>query len=73
VYRCAENKWVEVDIASPKVTYVQGGKTYTRTYADAGPDTVILYDPRHKVLFRYGAANTVHLMRYDDATVKTVP
>jgi len=65
VYRCAENKWVQVDIAAPMI----GGKPINRGKG-ASADTVILYDPRHKVLFHFDVGNTVHLMRYDDKSVK---
>jgi hypothetical protein len=36
------------------------------------PDTVIRYDPVHRVLFHFDVGNTVHLMRYDDTSVKVV-
>jgi hypothetical protein len=72
VYRCDDNVWVKVQIASPVITYTHRGKTHQKAQPDAGEDTVILYDPRHKVLFRYGVGNTVHVMRYDDETVKTI-
>jgi hypothetical protein len=73
VYRCAENKWVQVDIAPPVIRYTRGGKEHVRQDVYAGEDTVIRYDPIHKVLFHYGVGNTAHLMRYDDKTVKVKP
>jgi len=73
VYRCAENKWVRVDIASPVVRSTDGrGRKHSRVQPDAGEDTVIKYDPVHKIIFRYGLGNTVHLMRYDDKSVKVI-
>lgn len=68
VYRCAENQWAQVDIASPKLTVTYNGKKQVKTLNDSGPDTVILYDPRHQVLFRYGHGDRVHLLHYDDKT-----
>jgi hypothetical protein len=67
VYRCAQNRWVKVDIAVPKIK----GKPVNRGRG-SGPDTVVLYDPVHKVLFHYDVGNTVHLMRYDDKSVKVL-
>lgn len=73
VYRCAENKWVRVDIASPVIRGTDHrGRKYAKTQMDAGEDTVLKYDPNHKIIFRYGVSSTVHLMRYDDKSVKVI-
>jgi hypothetical protein len=36
----------------------------------SGPDTTMVYDPVHKVLFHFDVGNTVNLMRYDDKSVE---
>jgi hypothetical protein len=67
VYRCANKEWIKADIAAPRIKSkpINRGK-------GSSPDTVIVYDPRHKVLFHFDVGNTVHLMRYDDKTVKVL-
>ena len=64
VYRCAQNKWIKVDIAPP----MSGGKPIQR---GAGKSSAaIVYDPVHKVLFYFSIGAPVNLMRYDDKSVK---
>jgi hypothetical protein len=73
VYRCAQNKWFRINIASPVVRWTdKRGRKHAKVQPDAGEDTVIKYDPVHKIIFRYGLGNTVHLMRYDDKSVKVI-
>ena len=73
VYRSAENRWVQVDIPAPVMRWTdRRGKKHKRNMAYAGADTVIRYDPVHKVIFHYDRPNVTHLMLYDDKTVKVI-
>jgi len=70
VYRCAENKWIRPVMAMPGISRRRGGNTTMEPLKGSCPDTTMVYDPVHKVLFHFDRGSTVNLMRYDDKSVK---